>query len=549
MTHRTMLIAVLSSTGVLVVAGSPPLAATAVRHPVASAAATAGVGTESTLLATDTKRSRLFGKSVAVSGHTVVVDAVHHGNGGAGYVYVRPTAGWRSLRQVAVITPPQPAAIDSEVTNSVAISGDTIALSEPGMTVNGHVDQGAIYLYDKPATGWASTSHPSATLTVGDGRTLDLLGAAAVDGGTLVAGASGRQIGASVQGAAYVFTRPRAGWTTASAPAAVLTSKVGTTGDGFGDAVAIAGSTIAVTAPLQTVTTHPNAGAAYVYVKPSAGWRTATESRLLQVGHGVTGQMVGDGGIALGAGLVVVGASADTVGSAAKGSAYVFPEPKAGWAASTTITPARLIASDGNADDQFGGSVSASGRRVVIGSPDHTVSSRTQAGAGYLFTQPTGGWRSTGNSVEFSESSPSEDDQFGALAMTGSTTVAGASGRASNAGAAFVFAPPGPGLTKVTQSHRSWRLGKAGVRVNTVRHPKGGTVYRFSLDQAATVRFAFRKAGGFGFAGRAGANHVWFDGRIPHHKPLAAGHHVVRITASNANGTSRTAVLRFRTEP
>ena len=48
-----------------------------------------------------------------------------------------------------------------------------------------------------------------------------------------------------------------------------------------------------------------------------------------------------------------------------------------------------------------------------------------------------------------------------------------------------------PSFTAVSQSHRRWRLGSKPARVAAAAKPPVGTTFRFTLNEAATVRFTF----------------------------------------------------------
>ena len=62
---------------------------------------------------------------------------------------------------------------------------------------------------------------------------------------------------------------------------------------------------------------------------------------------------------------LVVGADRDDDNGSNSGSAYVFVKPSTGWASATET--AKLTASDGAAEDRFGSSVSVDGDTVVVG--------------------------------------------------------------------------------------------------------------------------------------------------------------------------------------
>ena len=95
----------------------------------------------------------------------------------------------------------------------MAVSGDggTVAAGAPDAVVGANQDQGAVYVFTRPASGWASETQ-RAKLTASDGAAYNYLGwsvAVSGDGGTVTAGAPAAAVGANaLQGAAYAFGTP-----------------------------------------------------------------------------------------------------------------------------------------------------------------------------------------------------------------------------------------------------------------------------------------------------------------------------------------------------
>ncbi len=113
--------------------------------------------------------------------------------------------------------------------------------------------------------------------------------------------------------------------------------------------------------------------------------------------------------------VIVVGAYSDDPG----GSAYVFTESGGTW-----IQTAKLTASDGAADDYFGISVSVSsdGSVIVVGSyPD-------DPGSAYVFVKPVGGWADKTEDAKLTASDGETGDYFGvgvSVSSDGSVIVVG----------------------------------------------------------------------------------------------------------------------------
>ena len=118
-----------------------------------------------------------------------------------------------------------------------------------------------------------------------------------------------------------------------------------------------------------------------------------------------------------------------TSGAAYAGRAYVFAKSASGW---TQV--AELKGSDTVAADRFGASVAISGTTVVVGAYDHAK----DAGRAYVFTETASGWKRV---FVLKGSDTVTGDNFGtSVAISPTTAIVGAYGRADNAGRAYVFA-------------------------------------------------------------------------------------------------------------
>ncbi|HEY1565583.1 MAG TPA: Ig-like domain repeat protein [Solirubrobacteraceae bacterium] len=397
----------------------------------------------------------LLGNSVAVSGDTVVAGAPEaqvngHLDQGAAYVFVKPAGGWASETEAAKLTASDGADFDN-LGLSVALSGDTVVAGAHGATVNGHPLQGAAYVFVKPAGGWASETE-AAKLTTADGHADDLAGSSVgVSGDTVVAGAPGATINGHVeQGAAYVFVKPADGWVS-EAEAAKLTESAGARDDQLGNSVAVSGDTVVAGAPFATANDDGQEGAAYVFAKPAAGWVSETEAAQLTASDGAVNDELGNS-VAVSGDTVVAGAPFAKVNTnSAQGAAYVFAKPAGGWVSESEA--AKLTASDGKASDLLGSAVAVSGDLVIAGAPDATVNASAQ-GAAYAFVKPASGWVSGAEATKVTASDPGPFNNFGSsVAASPNTLVAGAPGAPVNGnaaqGAAYVFVAPDTTTTRV----------------------------------------------------------------------------------------------------
>ncbi len=323
------------------------------------------------LTASDGAANDNLGWSVGVSGDTIVAGAVQYDGGqpgqGAVYVFTEPGGGWTNATQTAELTASDGAANDN-LGWSVAVNGPTITAGALYHAVGDNDTQGAVYVYTKPAGGWINATQ-SAELTASDGAAADQLGSSvAISADTIAAGSPQRTIGGNVdEGAVYVFTRPSGGWTDATENAR-LTASDGAAYDALGWSVAVSGDTIAAGAPL-----HGNQaqGAVYVYTKPDAGWTTATQTAELTASDGAASDQLGSS-VGVTADTITAGAPQRTVGGhGAQGAVYVYAKPGGGW--TTATQTAELTASDGATGDELGSSLAISGTTIAAASPRRTI--------------------------------------------------------------------------------------------------------------------------------------------------------------------------------
>jgi len=395
------------------------------------------------LTASDGATNDYFGYAVAVSGNTVVIGedgatVSGHAGQGAAYVFTESGSGWANMTQTAELTASDGAA-NAYFGDSVAIDGDTVVVGAPGVTVSGHGDQGAVYVFTEPGSGWTNMTQ-TARLIVSDGAASDQLGSSvAISGDTVVAGAPNATVGVNAgQGAAYVFAEPGAVWSNET-QIAKLTASDGAADDTFGAALAMDGNTVVVGAAGATVGGNSGQGAAYVFAEPGAGWTNMIQNAKLTASDGADGDGFG-ASVSLSGETVVVAAPYAAVGAnGGQGAAYVFVEPGAGWTDQTQT--AKLTASDGAAYDDFGASVSISGAAVAIGSPYATVDGDIYRGATYVFTEPVAGWANETQLTKLTATDGAVDDRFGSSVAISSNNVVVGAPFENHQGAGYVFGP------------------------------------------------------------------------------------------------------------
>ena len=190
----------------------------------------------------------LFGYSVAVSGPTAFVSAIHANNSeGLAYVFTRTGTAWR---EQAILTDPLGLPGDT-FGNKVTISGSIAAISA-AFTDNA---AGAAYVFARSGSTW----HLQASLSSANPASGDYFGdGVAVSGTTVLVGLP--RAGLSRCGTVYEYTRSGATWR----ERAQLAKPNCTTKDYFGFAVAVSGKTAMSGAPGK----NNSAGEVYIQALP-----------------------------------------------------------------------------------------------------------------------------------------------------------------------------------------------------------------------------------------------------------------------------------------
>jgi FG-GAP repeat len=214
-----------------------------------------------------------------------------------------------------------------------------------------------------------------------------------------------------------------------------LAASNGAHGDNFGDAVAISGTTALVGAYFKG-NLNGSTGAVYVFTFDGSTW---VQQQELTASDGAADDRFGTS-VALSGNTALIGAEDKTIGSNSdQGAAYVFTFNGSNW-----VQQQRLAANDGGLGDFFGSSVAVSGTTALVGASGKTIGSNTEQGAAYVFTSNGSVWS---QQQELTASDGAGHDNFGSVALLGTTALVGASGKTigsnSDQGAVYVFSSNG----------------------------------------------------------------------------------------------------------
>jgi hypothetical protein len=219
---------------------------------------------------------------------------------------------------------------------------------------NGDGSSGAVFAYKKQAGSWnLQQVFKGLDTLAGDFFAWDV----ALDGTTLLVGASQHDTIGFNSGAAYLFEEVGGSW--------VQTDKLlapdGAASDKFGYSVALEGDVLVVSAPF-TGDNGTNSGSAYVYRDVAGNWSFEQEL------HASTADANDQFGweVAIKNGRIVATAIADEDGVVETGAAFSF-----GWNGSSWVEDQRVLPVGGAGGDRFGWDIDLEGERMFVSSPEH----------------------------------------------------------------------------------------------------------------------------------------------------------------------------------
>jgi hypothetical protein len=317
---------------------------------------------------------------------------------------------------VTILAPPCPgmtatrlqaadASAEDQFGNSVDASGN-VAVVGAWQDDPKAYDSGSAYVFRWNGTVWVQEQK----LFPADGANSDRFGVdVAVSAGVAVVGALYDDDRGADSGSLYVYRHSGVSWVMEQK----ITPADGQAGDFLGSAVAISGNLIAASAYGDDDRGN-YAGAVYVWEFNGTTW---VQNAKLYAPDAAASDFFGVD-LALSGDSIVVGSYLDDDRGSGSGSAYVFRRTTAGW-----TQEAKLVASDGAANDLFGWHVALEGPQALVGSLQSDALG-SESGAAYLFRREASGWR---QEAKVLASDGAKFDKFGsAVAISGSAMTVGA---------------------------------------------------------------------------------------------------------------------------
>ena len=256
---------------------------------------------------------------------------------------------------------------------AVAIDGEIAVVGAVNDDARG-ADSGSVYILRHDGSGWDET-HKIVPVSI---RSNDSFGdAVGISGNTIVVGAPGDDDSGSGAGAAYVFEFVNNAWT----QTALLVPPAPAAGDNFASSVDIDGDTIVVGAMLDD-DNGGNAGKAYIYRRVAGSWGLEASFQSDDIAEfdrfGKDVAISGD--------RALISCDSDDDLGPTSGSAYVFTRVDGVW-----TQTAKLLASDGDADDQFGERLDIDQDTIIVGAR-YDDAMGTWSGSAYIFEYDGASW-------------------------------------------------------------------------------------------------------------------------------------------------------------
>jgi len=383
------------------------------------------------LLASDAVADAAFGGGVCLDGNTAIIGAPgDDDNGhwsGSAYVFIWDGTSWT---EQAKLLPSDGGAVDAQFGGYMDLDGDTAVIGAFWDDDNG-LHSGSAYVFTRTGTMWTEQQK----LLPADGVVDMQFGIAVdLDGDTVLIGANRDDDNGIRSGSAYVYTRSGNTWM----QQAKLIASDGAEEERFGIDVGLEGDTAMIGS--ETSDNGNYSGSVYVFTRIGTTW---TEQQKLLASDGAEADWFGFT-IALDGDTALFSAALDDDNGGQSGSAYVFTRTGTTW-----MQEAKLLPSDGAANDHFSDSaVALDGSTALIGAyMDDDMGSAS--GSAYVFTRTGTTWT---QQQKLLASDGAVGDWFSlyGVALDADTAIIGAyqnDDNGTSSGSAYVFTKSGADLT------------------------------------------------------------------------------------------------------
>ena len=395
-------------------------------------------GTFNKIYANDFAANDHFGYSVAISGdgNTLVIgsrnDDDKGSDSGSAYVFIKNGTMW--LQQQKLIASDGAASDNFGWVVSISHDGNTIAVGAYRDDDKGS-DSGSVYIFNRVNNNWSETKK----IVLSNGTALDYFGydlELSGDGNTIIIGAYGDNDDVSTNievGSAIIYEYDGTDWLFKQK---LRPTNIGTNTE-FGSSVSINyDGTRSVIGARRSNEIATSNGSVFIFEKVSNVWietkKILAYDAAINHNFGREVYMSKDGN-----NIFVTSNTSELASNS--GSVYVYVYHNNDW-----VFQSKLYSNDLTASAYFGQSICSSydGNTLIIGASGLIVSSKTNAGAVYVYKRVGSTWNKMN---KFTEPTPISSDYLGysvSISSNGLTSVLGMWGdddKGSSTGAAFVY--------------------------------------------------------------------------------------------------------------
>ncbi len=382
------------------------------------------------LNAVDGARQDSFGQTVSLSGDRVLVGASHDddqgSNSGSAYVFEFDGNNWTETFKLTA----SDGASNDFFAHSMSLSGNRALIG----AYKESFDTGAVYVFDFDGNTWSETTKLTAT----DGTSDDYFGySVSLSGNQSLIGAWGNDDQGSASGSAYVFDYDTSSWDETQK---LLTVQESAVSDLFGYSVSLSGSRALIGAYGDNDDGN-NSGSAYIFEYDGSNW---IKTDKLNASDGITYDSFGFS-VSLSGNRALIGAPVGFI-STNKGAVYVFDFDGNDWVETEKLRPTDVVRTD-----LFGWSVSLSGNRALIGAFGDDDQGN-ESGAAYVYDYDGNNWNVTTKLVA---TDGETNDNFGySVSLLGDRALIGAymdSDQGTGSGSAYIFDFDGNNWSEITK--------------------------------------------------------------------------------------------------
>ncbi|WP_417389767.1 Calx-beta domain-containing protein [Gimesia sp.] len=364
-----------------------------------------------------------FGDAVSIYENTIVVgvpgDSSGASSGGVAYIYEKTGSSW-STADVRKLIPSDPAA-NTDFGVAVSIYDDLLVVGDSRNAAHGS-NSGAVYIYTRSGDSWIDTAPAETKLTASDaGSNSYFGGSVSTNGSEIVVGSHQAQEHGTGTGAAYLYSRNGADWSTLPPDEIKLTGTAAY--DYFGTSVSLSDQRLVVGAP-----GAGDAGSIFIYTKEGATWDTGTMTETVETINSTESLSYGDT-VAISGGTIAVGVPGISRDGIESGALFVYQASALDtWTLASELSPTDLQSAH-NVGDFFGTSIVTTDQYMLISAP-RSDSPLSPEGAVFLYTRNDAGTPADQNddfweyTTAFTAPDPEQTRLFGeTFAIAGNTIL------------------------------------------------------------------------------------------------------------------------------